>query len=329
MTTLGFILLACCVFAINAMPIGSGAESRFDQWMTEHGKVYATAEEFGMRFRNFQESLYRIERKNSLSKTAKYALNKFSDLSTAEFKATYLMKNSVHNPNGGRNVLKPKAIDSLPDTFDWRDNKVVSPVKDQGQCGSCWAFSVVENVESVWMLAHNMTADKMPALAPQELVDCDDYDLGCNGGNPSSAYSYLESNGLEKESDYPYTATDGTCAYNKEDVYAKVKTWEYATTLEDEKTLQQNLVTVSPLSICVDASNWQDYSSGVMGEWECCWACMLDHCVQLIGYNSKASTPYWIVRNSWGTDWGIHGYIWVEMGHNTCGLTEEATTAVV
>jgi len=330
MTTTAVVLFACCVaLAFGSKPLQSGeAEVHFRQWVTQHGKVYATTDEYQTRLANFQESLRRVELKNKKSKTATYALNKFPDLSVAEFRALYFMKKSVHNPRGGRDVLTP-TVTNLPDTFDWRNQKVVSPVKDQGQCGSCWAFSVVENIESVYMLTKNITADAMPALSPQQVVDCDDIDQGCNGGNPPFAYEYLEGSGLEKNSDYPYKAVDGTCAYQKSNVYATISTWKWGTSLEDEDTLQKNLVSYSPLSICVDASNWQDYSSGVMGEWECCWACMLDHCVQLVGYNKQGSTPYWIVRNSWGADWGINGYIWVEMGHNTCGITEEATTAVV
>jgi len=99
-----------------------------------------------------------------------------------------------------------------------------------------------------------------------------------------------------------------------------------------KKTLQSNLVGVAPLSICLDAANWQDYSNGVMTHSQCCAVCIMDHCVQLVGYQtnpSDASPPYWIVRNSWGSDWGINGYIWLEMGHNSCGLTESATSVIV
>jgi len=99
--------------------------------------------------------------------------------------------------------------------------------------------------------------------------------------------------------------------------------------LYSETTLQQNLVSWAPLSICLDAANWQDYTSGVMTWTQCAWINMLDHCVQLVGYQTNAKTPYWIVRNSWGTDWGINGYIWLEMWEDTCGLAHEATCAVV
>jgi len=181
------------------------------------------------------------------------------------------------------------------------------------------------------MLKNNITADKMPPLAPQQLVDCDDIDAGCNGGNPYFTYEYLELYGLEKESDYPYTAKDGTCEYSSTKVFTYVKSWWFATWFGNEDTLKQNLVQYGPLSICLDAENWDSYKSGVFTNDQCCpwYGCSMDHCVQLVGYDTTASNPYWIVRNSWGTDWGNAGYIWLEMGKNTCLMTEEATYVLV
>jgi len=167
-------------------------------------------------------------------------------------------------------------------------------------------------------------------LSEQQVVDCDTSDSGCGGGDPPTAYAYIMSaGGLEDESFYPYTAQDGTCTFDNTKIDAVISNWKYATTNDDEKLLQQNLVSWGPLSICVDAANWQNYQSGVMTAWECAWVNQLDHCVQLVGYNSQASTPYWIVRNSWNTDWGINGYIHLSMFENTCGMTEEATSSVI
>jgi len=177
------------------------------------------------------------------------------------------------------------------------------------------------------MLAHNITAENFKPLAPQQIVDCDTSDAGCNGGNPPTAYEYVKSaGGLEGESAYPYKAVDQTCHFDKSKVEVKISGYKYSSGVE--KTMLTEVSTWSPLSVCVDAANWQDYSTGVMGEWECCWICELDHCVQGVGYDVSASAPYWILRNSWGADWGMNGYILVDYGHNTCGLTEEATTAI-
>jgi len=295
--------------------------------MKTHGKTYATNDEYTLRLTNFKASLKRIAAKNSRS-NATFAVNKFSDLSPAEFKRLYLMKNTITPLYSNTDVLKP-TVDAVPATFDWRSSNVVTPVKDQEQCGSCWAFSVTENIESVWMLKNNKKVDSFSPLAPQQIVDCDTTDGGCDGGEPESAYQYvITAGGLEPESAYPYEGTDGTCSFQKNLVESTISSFKYATTRFDETTLKQNLVSVSPLSICVDAANWQDYSSGVMSAWDCCLWCQLDHCVQLIGYDSTASTPFYIVRNSWGTDWGEKGFIRLAMGSNPCGITDLATTAV-
>jgi C1A family cysteine protease len=172
----------------------------------------------------------------------------------------------------------------------------VTAVKNQGQCGSCWAFSVTENIESMWILAGK--ANSSIALAPQQIVDCDNSDDGCNGGEPPTAYQYvINAGGLETNESYPYTAEGGSCTFSKSLVVASIASWKYATSSGDETTLQKNLLGYGPLSICLDASNWQDYQSGVLTAWECAWVDILDHCVQLVGYNSTTTeygSPYWI-----------------------------------
>jgi len=253
-------------------------------------------------------------------------------MSPEEFQSTVLMKNPITpSIKPGVGVLDVKVSkDQLPVSFDWRNKGAVTPVKNQEQCGSCWAFSVTENVESMWILA-GKAKNTTVKLAPQQIVDCDNSDDGCSGGDPPTAYEYIiQAGGLEPAADYPYTAQDGTCNFNAKDVQTKITSWKYATSDYSETTLQQNLVGWGPLSICVDASSWQDYQSGVLTWEECAWVNILDHCVQLVGYQTKTSVgDYWMVRNSWGADWGINGYIWLEMGSDTCGLAHEATCSVV
>jgi len=202
----------------------------------------------------------------------------------------------------------------------------VTAVKDQQQCGSCWAFSVTEAVESSWILGKNVSASSIN-LSPQQIVDCDDSDAGCDGGNPPTAYDYIiNAGGLEPVSKYPYTAQDGTCNFRKSDVVASISNWQYANSLYSETDVQTSLLNWGPLSICVDATNWQDYQSGVMTWEQCAWVNLLDHCVQLVGYNAvDSNNPYWIVRNSWNTDWGVGGFIYLQMWEDTCGMAHEAT----
>jgi C1A family cysteine protease len=303
----------------------------FQQWYTEQGKLYDTVDEMSLRFINFKETIKRINTNNAYTDMrgsgALFGLNKFSDMTPDEFAEKILMTpfTPAAAAHKEKNMILPRI--TAPDTFDWRTKGAVTAVKDQGQCGSCWAFSVTENIESVWILAKGLNNATLPALAPQQIVDCDTSDLGCNGGNPPTAYDYVQSaGGLDDEKDYPYTAQDGTCAFKSADVVAKITGYKYATD-GDEDTMKDNLASWAPLSICVDARYWQDYQSGVMTEWQCDWIVQLDHCVQAVGYDLTSSTPFWIVRNSWGADWGENGYIRLQYGANTCGLTEESTTA--
>jgi len=304
----------------------------FQQWSKTYNKHY-TDEEFPQRFQNYKDSVDRINAANLKAKLqgsgATLALNKFSDLSPKEFEEKILMKSFTPNMAvlSDEAVLKPKQ--SGPPTFDWRDVDAVTPVKDQGQCGSCWAFSVTENVESVWILAKGLNAtSEQPILAPQQLVDCDDFSFGCDGGYPPFAYDYLVSaGGMDDEKDYPYTAQGGTCKFVQAAVVAKITGYKFGTIPEDETTMRDNLASWAPLSICVDARYWQDYQSGILTEWQCDDIPALDHCVQAVGYNTTAPMPYWIVRNSWGTDWGEDGYIRLQYGTNTCGLTYVVTCA--
>jgi cathepsin F len=305
---------------------------QFQSWALKYNKNYETYDETISRFQNFKKSIDRINANNAYIKLrgsgATFGLTKFSDLSQEEFREKVLMTpfKPVNAEIKEKNMMTPRI--SSPDAFDWRSHGAVTAVKDQGQCGSCWAFSVTENVESVWILAKGLSNATLPPLAPQQIVDCDNSDAGCDGGNPPTAYDYIVSaGGLDDEKDYPYTAQDGTCAFKTSAVVAKIKSYNYATS-GDEGTMKDNLASWAPLSICVDARYWQDYTGGVMTAYQCDWIVELDHCVQAVGYDTTQSTPFWIVRNSWGLDWGEAGYIRLEYGTNTCGLTQEATSAV-
>eukprot|EP01123_Difflugia_compressa_P002191 TRINITY_DN128_c1_g1_i3.p1 TRINITY_DN128_c1_g1~~TRINITY_DN128_c1_g1_i3.p1 ORF type:complete len:321 (+),score=70.05 TRINITY_DN128_c1_g1_i3:59-1021(+) len=314
------IILLLAVLSVNAI----SNQELFAEWKLTHNKNYATAEEEDRRFKNFQASIVRVEQRNARAANPVFGLTKFSDLSQEEFKQLlgYVPSNTTV-----RSFLPIKSI-TVPDTYDWRNQDRVTPVKDQAQCGSCWAFSTVENVESIYMIANNIGSSGMKPLSPQQIVDCDTTDSGCEGGDPPTAYAYIMSaGGLETDANYPYTAQDGTCAFDSSEIAVKISNWKYATSNDDESTMQSNLVSWGPLSICVDAEPWQDYTSGIMNAADC--GDSLDHCVQAVGYDTSSSTPFWIVRNSWGTSWGENGYIRLQYGQDTCGLADEATSSCI
>jgi len=216
---------------------------------------------------------------------------------------------------------------------DWRDANAITGVKNQGRCGSCWAFSVTEELETAWFLAGN----PMPLLSEQQLVSCDKIDQGCNGGTPPTAYLSIEvTHGLDSEASYPYTSGNGdnsACQFNASNVAANMANWTYAIEPcfafcqhQNETALQHAVAKHGPASICLNARPWQFYDGGIFSDTCANTLFDSDHCVQLIGYNTaNATAPYWIIRNSWGTDWGEQGFIYVQMGKNLCGLANQPT----
>jgi len=167
----------------------------------------------------------------------------------------------------------------------------------------------------------------------QQIVDCDlgNGDEGCNGGDTPTAYAYvMKAGGLENGTVYPYTAEDDSCAFNPNDIQAKISSWNYATKDKDEVQMQEVLVAKGPLSICVDATTWQFYVGGVISSF---CGDELDHCVMITGFQNYTSMfgtyPVWNVRNSWGSDWGEGGYLYVERGNDLCGIADEVTLPVV
>jgi len=311
------------IFAVFA-----NEDALFSAWKAQYNKAYASFEEEAMRFDNFKLSLDRIQSRNAVASNTVFGLTKFSDLSTEEFRSTYLGSRIPEDYDTyDVGVLNPEKVD-VPQTFDWRTTNKVTPVKNQEQCGSCWAFSTVENIESIYCVKNNIDCTTFPPLSPQEIVDCDTTDSGCEGGWPYNAYQFvITEGGLEDDSDYPYTAQDGTCNFQANLVKVTISSWKYATQNSNEQTLQDNLVAWGPLSVCVDASSWQDYTGGVLMASDCTTS--IDHCVQLVGYDMTQSTPFWIVRNSWGADWGESGYIRLQYGQDTCAVADVATSSVI
>ena len=187
-----------------------------------------------------------------------------------------------------------------PTSFNWvgHSPQVVTPVKNQEQCGSCWAFSATETIESAWALGGN----SLQVLAPQQIVDCDSAMDGCNGGFPINGIQYaVKAGGMEPESDYPYTAKDGSCQFKSSEVVSKPTGWQWGTHHANETEMMANLVQNGPQAVAVDAEPWMDYTSGIFKAAQC--GMSLDHGVQVVGYgaaNQGSNGGYWIVRNSWG-----------------------------
>jgi len=246
-------------------------------------------------------------------------MNKFGDLTKEEFSALRL---GGFSPKKQKNYNLP--LDDnipLPSYWNWADKGAVTKViEEQGQCGSCWAFSTTGTVES----CHFINTGKLIRLSAQDLVDCDTVDQGCNGGLMDNAYQYIISNGgIDAESCYPYTALDGTCHYNSSCCASTVTS--FVDVPSGNENALQLAVYKTPVAIGVDAVDWQTYSGGVFYD-PSCTSDELDHSAVIIGWGVDNGTDYWIVKNSWGSDWGIHGYIWLARNrNNNCGVATEAS----
>ena len=276
------------------------------------------------RFENFIEHLRIADARNEAEAarngSAVHGITKFADLSQSEFAAHYLTSNKKYDSNTAEKVQLAASASSTT-AVNWA-GVYTTPVKDQGYCGSCWAFSATEQIESDGM----RTLGTSYILGPQQIVSCDKTSAGCNGGWTSSAYEYVKrAGGLESEEAYPYVSSQGithTCTEESSSEVLTVKSFTKIT--NGEAAMASYVLSTGPLSVCLDASSWNSYTGGIMT------VCgnTVDHCVQAVGVNT-GSDGYWIVRNSWGTSWGESGYIQLSYGSNTCNIDSDPTWTVV
>ena len=227
-------------------------------------------------------------------------------------------------------IIDAQALNG-PAKIDWSGN-LTTAVKDQQQCGSCWAFSATEQIETMYIKSG---AGKLTdTLSVQQIVSCDKKDQGCNGGDTPTAYaSVMAAKGIESGEAYPYTSGTGKnrkCAFaDHKPVITDISAFNYVGK-SNETAMAAYVGQSAPLSICVDATSWQSYVSGLVGPKTC--KKQLDHCVQVVGYDMTKTDykyNYWVVRNSWNTDWGEKGFIFVSMGYQTCGIDQEPTTVTI
>jgi len=327
-------LIVIVSFVLAFVP--NNEDDLFDDFIAKYNKKYETAEEYEFRFQVFRQNLLIAAKLDALDDDASFGVTKFMDLSPEEFKKMYLIRDYARgretrrqklaalDPSRTMKYVAPSQPIDYPTTYDWNDYGVITPVYDQGTCGSCWDFSATENMESMWAIAgHNLTS-----LSMQQVLDCDRLSLHCDGGDPPSAYLYaMEVGGLESFASYPYTGRRDRCAFNKSKIVADVSHWKLITIDNDEKAMQSFTYQQGPPSVCVDAASWQYYTGGVITSKSGCGV-LLDHCVAITGWSIQSNMSVWNVRNSWGTSWGPYdGYLYIEMGKNVCGIGLDVTSS--
>lgn len=290
--------------------------SKFEEFRTKWGRTY-TGEEYVKRAQYFEDHLLHVEQvqKQELGTATYTYLGPFGDLSKEELSQRFGL---IQQPSFDQMPVAPLLNKTLGTAFDWVSKGAVNPIKDQGQCGSCWSFSTVCNLEGTGFV----NTGKLVSLSEQEIVDCDKSCHGCNGGLPSLALTWSKENGgVGSESSYPYTARDGTCR----SVGSIAQNTGYNKVSQDEDQIAQALTTYGPLSIAVDATPYQSYSGGVMKN-PSCSKTRLDHAINIVGFGVD-QIQYWKIRNSWGTSWGERGYIRAARGDCECGLCTTVVTA--
>jgi C1A family cysteine protease len=293
----------------------------FEQFKADFEKTY-DEEEHELRRQIFHTNQAFIEKHNAEGHSYTLGVTPFADLTTEEFRRDYFGFDAGLRGNVSGTWLGMHEAGAAPDSIDWRTKGAVTPVKNQGQCGSCWAFSSTGALEGAFFLA----TGKLVSVSEQQFVDCAKFrygNMGCSGGRQMAAFSYAEKNAMDTEDSYAYTAKSGTfqsCkASSGTPAIPQGDVTGYKEVGHSEDALLSALAQ-QPVSISIEADQavFQHYKSGVLTGSGC--GSTLDHAVLAVGYGEEAGQKYWIVKNSWGAKWGQEGYINIVRGTDECGI---------
>jgi len=306
-------------------------EAEFEHFIAKWGKSY-TKEERESRFATFKDNYAFVMAENAKGHKYTLAVNEFADMTADEFGATHMSLWKPEKMWGDLPYLGQHNYSgaALPSSLDWSQKGAVTPVKNQGQCGSCWSFSTTGSLEGAWEIA----TGNLVSLSEQQFVDCSKQfgNMGCNGGLMDNAFKYAVLNGLCTEESYPYKAKSGTCeASSCTTGIPKGGVTGFKDVHPEDLQAMEEAVAQQPVSIAIEADQmtFQLYHSGVLTG-KC--GTKLDHGVLAVGYGTVDGTDYWKVKNSWGPSWGKDGYILLEKGKNKageCGIKMQPSYPVV
>eukprot|EP01016_Furgasonia_blochmanni_P041578 TRINITY_DN541_c0_g1_i1.p1 TRINITY_DN541_c0_g1~~TRINITY_DN541_c0_g1_i1.p1 ORF type:complete len:352 (+),score=75.44 TRINITY_DN541_c0_g1_i1:116-1171(+) len=301
-------------------PVESWVYDAFQKWSVKHKRLYRSSSEKAYRLNIFRDNILLIKQHNKQNRSFTLAINKFADLTQEEFKAKLLTLKPELKISYKPVYLSP---DNLPDAIDWRDQGIVSPVKDQRQCGSCWAFSAIASVEGLAAQQQGHLTE----FSEQQLVDCskDQGNMGCNGGWMDNAFRYVEKSGIQTEDSYQYAGVDQKCQAQGQPAF-KITGLNDVPANDNDQLAAAVAQRVVSVGVEADKFYFQFYRTGVVDDPKC--GTELDHGVAVVGYGTDSNThkPFWLVKNSWGSDWGDNGYIRIlkETGRSEgiCGIAK-------
>lgn len=323
----GFMLyfLIHILTIIESLPINN--LEVFNNYVITFNKSYANVDEYQERYGIFIKNMEYIENYNRKNDTIKLGINQFADMSFHEYNHHYLSKSTYSNrlfPSSCNTDSSSNTTHKIPTSIDWRKHHAVTEIKNQQQCGSCWAFSTTGSVEGIYAI----TTGNLISLSESQLVDCSNSEgnQGCNGGLMDNAFDYIiENDGLCSEKTYPYIPIDEKCHNNTQKCHKYGNITGCVDVEPNNEVALKKAVSKQPVSVAIEADKevFQFYKQGIIDSKSC--GTNLDHGVLVVGYNEVNNTKYWIVKNSWGTTWGNKGYVYIKRTDNTsdtgiCGI---------